>query len=888
VKLAAGVSLPPYRLVEPIGEGGMGVVWRATDGALGRDAAIKFLPDLFSHDPERLARFEREAKLLASLSHPNIAAIYGLHVADGLRFIAMEMIKGEDLAARLARGPIPVDEAIELGRQIADALEAAHEQGVVHRDLKPANVRVTAEGVVKVLDFGLAKAFDAAPASGSVNPALSPTVTSAGSVMGLILGTAAYMSPEQARGKPLDRRTDIWSFGCVLYEMLTARRPFSGETVSDSIGRILQTEADLTALPAETPRAVRELIARCLIKDPKKRLRDIGEARLALEAPQSRKVEDVTSVEGRGSRAWIPWAVAALAIVTAVAAIARTQQRTADAGAPRIAKYVALNAPEDLIFSEQPGDLAVSPDGRSIVVVAVAGDGTDALSLRRLDEPKWVKLPGTEGAYFPFWSPDGRLIAFFAGDKLKKVSIGGGSADTICAAAAGRGGTWMKDGVIVFSPGSNGPLMQVKGDGGPVTPATELDASRGEVNHRFPFALPDGKHFLYASVPVRDGLFESWIATLGAKDRKPVIASDGLPAFSAPDRLVYHRNGTLYVRSFDPETARLAGEPRALVGARQPAGFLASPVASVGGSGVLAFQPIVDASTQLTWFTLDGAQGESIPLPPGQFSEVVISPDGSHVSTSRFEESGSNGTGADVWLIDLSKNTGARATFDPQIEFGTVWSPDGRYVYYSGNKTGQYLIYRIPAGTAGDAVALSPTMGLTETPMDISPDGRLLVFETQEPKTGDDLWILDTSGGKPPVPYLTSPANELDARISPDGRWVAYTSDETGKTELYLQSFPTPGSKLQVSNGGARLPVWRRDGKRLFFLDPTGALMAADVTLQSALRVAVPVRVCRLPRATNGYDLARDGKRILASIPTHDVAGRSIGVILDWDAPPNK
>jgi len=888
VELAAGRSLLQYRLIEPIGEGGMGVVWRATDSALGRDAAIKVLPDLFSGDPERLARFEREAKLLASLSHPNIAAVYGLHESGGVRFLAMEMVKGEDLAARLSRGPLPVDEALDIARQIAEGLETAHENGVIHRDLKPANVRITSDGKVKVLDFGLAKAFDTSASSGSLAAGMSPTMTSAGSVAGLILGTAAYMSPEQARGKPVDRRTDIWSFGCVMVEMLTGKRPFDGETISDSIAKILQTDVDLTKLPAGTPRAARELIARCLEKDAKRRLRDIGDARLALEdaarAGPEPAAGSIPSVETPTRRGWLPWAVTGVAIAAAIAAFAMAPRGGAAVPQAHGAKFFALNAPDGVRFNDQAADFAVAPDGRTIVVAIPGDNGTPRLVLRRFDDPAWRPLPGTDGAYSPFWSADGRFVGFFAADKLKRVAISGGTPDTICEAAAGRGGTWNRDGVIVFAPGSSGPLMQVKAEGGPVTPATELDTTRGEVGHRFPRFLPDGRHFFYATIPAKDGGHESWMATLGSKERTLVLTSDGVPTFAPPDRLVYRRNKTLFNQSFDPASGKVSGDPRALVEAGEAAGLLAAPTSSAAGTDVLAYIPLVDDSTTLDWFTLDGVQGETIPLPKGQYSEVEFSPDGTRAAISRFDRDNPVMAGSDVWIVDLARKSGSRVTFDPQFEFGPVWSPDGRSLFYSGNKTGAYLIYRISAEGAGDPVAISKPRGLSQQPTTITPDGRRIVFVTQEAKTGYDLSILDTSGDAPPAPYLATPVNEQQGRISPDGRWVAYTSDETGRDELYIQSFPTPGSKVQVSNAGAAAPVWARDGRRLYFLLADSSLMAADVTPGASIRVAAPVKLFRFPRPIFGYDVTPDGKRILAALAAGDAAGRSIGFVLDWDA----
>jgi Tol biopolymer transport system component len=425
--------------------------------------------------------------------------------------------------------------------------------------------------------------------------------------------------------------------------------------------------------------------------------------------------------------------------------------------------------------------------------------------------------------------------------------------------------------------------MQVKAEGGTVTPATELDPSRGEVGHRFPRFLPDGRHFMFASLPVHDGGHDSWLATLGSKDRKLVVNSDGVPSFAPPDKLVYRRNKTLYVQSFDPGTGRVSGEPHALVEVGVAEGFMASPSSSAAGLGALAFMPLLDVSTELVWFSLDGVQGDTLPLAPGQYNEVRISPDGTRVATARFERDNPLASGSDIWLVELARKNASRVTFDPQFEFAPVWSPDGRSIYFNGNKTGGYLIYRLSAEGAGEAVPISKPQGLSQRPEDITPDGREIVFGSQEAKTGYDLWILDTAGGKLPIPYLTTPFNDVSARLSPDGRWIAYVSNENGRNEVYVQSFPTPGSKVQVSNGGADAPAWRRDGKRLFFVAPGETLMAADVTLGTALRVAAPVKLFRFPRRVRYFDVAPDGNHVLASMSASDAAGRTIGVVLDWD-----
>ena len=551
--------------------------------------------------------------------------------------------------------------------------------------------------------------------------------------------------------------------------------------------------------------------------------------------------------------------------------------------APHQAKFLALNAPDGLRFQDHPANQVLSPDGRSIVVVGRADDGVDRLYLRAFDDASWRGLPGTEGAYFPFWSGDGRYVGFFAANKLKKIAVGGGTPETICDAAAGRGGTWNKDGLIVFAPGASGPLMQVRAEGGPVTPATTLDVTRGEVGHRFPRFLPDGRRFLYATIPLKDGGHESWIQTLGSSKRTFVLNSDGVPSFAPPDRLVYRRNKTLFTQAFDPASGKVSGEPRALVEAGLPTGFMASPTSSVGGGDVLSFTPPLDDRTDLVWFGVDGVQQGTVPLTPGRYEDLRLSPDATRVLGTRYDHQNPQTAGSDIWLVDLVHGGGSRVTFDPQFEMGPAWAPDGRSYVFASNKTGAYRTYTKSAAGAGDAVAISEERGLVQNPDDVTPDGKYVVFETQEPTTGRDLWVLDIRGGKPPVVFLDSPANEDAARVSPDGRWIAYVSDETGRDELYVQTFPAPGSKVQVSNGGAKLPAWRHDGGRLFWVAPDRSLMAADVAEGGGFRTGAPVKLLRFPREVSGFDVAPDGKRVLVSMDSSHAAGRSIGVVLDWE-----
>ncbi|HET6462767.1 MAG TPA: protein kinase, partial [Candidatus Krumholzibacteria bacterium] len=570
-----GKTIAHYEVTSHLGKGGMGEVYRARDSKLGRDVALKVLPESFAADAERLARFQREARLLASLNHPHIATIHGIEGDGANRVLVLELVDGEDLAQRIASGPLPVKEAIAIARQVADAIESAHDQGIVHRDLKPANVVVTPGGVVKVLDFGLAKAIenDASPNS---NLSHSPTLLGSSPTMaGVILGTAAYMSPEQARGKRVDRRADIFAFGCLLYEMLTGRQAFSGETVSDTLAAVLRAEPDWALLPQDTPRAVVKLLKRCLEKDPRARLRDIGEARIVLENVE-RGVEmddpgNTAAVAAKPKRAWLPWTIAALAIMAAIASIVLS-----DRSAAPVAETVSTQLSRVLppgsslaLRGQNPAPPAISPDGRRIVFGISAGGG-GTLYVRSLDEPEAAALPGTDGAAYPFWSPDNQKIAFFAGGKLRRVDASGGPVTTICDAALGKGGTWAEDGTIYFAPNYASGIFKVSSAGGAATAVTVADSARGEVSHRFPRLLPDQKHFLYLSraVSARTGSqgdvgVKLKIASIDGKTNREIMPAESNALFSN-GRLLFTRNGFLVAQAFNPDTFELSGEPAQL------------------------------------------------------------------------------------------------------------------------------------------------------------------------------------------------------------------------------------------------------------------------------------------------------------------------------------
>jgi eukaryotic-like serine/threonine-protein kinase len=826
MNLQPGTLLSHYRLEAKIGAGGMGEVWRATDTTLDRSVAVKILPEGFSEEPERLVRFEREAKLLASLNHPNIAVIHGFHHADGVHFLAMELAEGEDLARRIQQGALPPEEAFSVGKQVAEALEAAHESGVVHRDLKPANIQLAPDGKVKVLDFGLAKAFETESRSGS--PSMSPTLTSAGTRAGMILGTAAYMSPEQARGRPVDRRTDIWSFGCVMYEVLSGRQAFPGETISDTLAAVLKSEPDWTALPPGLPAAAGNLLKRCLVKDPRQRLQAMGDARIALDRIASGGQEEAPAVSwtpmaARSSLAWriLPWLLFAAALV-AGPWISRLSgpapRRTAQ---PEVRLEVDLSTPEPLLG--EPGSaMVLSPDGTQLAYVAGPGDQRK-LFVRRLDQLQGIPLAGTEGAYSPFFSSDGRTIAFFAGSKLKKVGVTGGSPLSLADIESGeqaRGGAWGRGGTIVFTRQFEAGLSKISESGGTPVTLTKPDPARRERSHRWPCFLPDGKTVLFAVQGAGERYDEASIeaVSLETGKRKLIYRGGAFPRYASTGHLLFVRGGTLFALPFDPEKLEVHDSPRSLLESLasatgdQEAGD-GSAQMDVSASGTLVYRSGALAQSALTMVWTD-RKGTVTPVLPDKraFSTPSVSPDGKRIAVSI-----EGASGADIWIYEIDRGLLTRFTFDGAGNQLPVWSPDGQRIAYSSlGKKGVPNLFWKRADGAGDAERLIDSPG-AQYPQSFSPDGKILAFYE---RNADTIWDISTVriGEKAaPEPFLKTPAIEGFPEFSPDGRWMAYMSDESGQTEVYVRPFPGPGGKWQVSTQGGLYPRWSRAGKELFY-----------------------------------------------------------------------
>jgi Tol biopolymer transport system component len=867
--------------------GGMGEVYRATDTNLKRQVAIKVLPDAVATDSERLARFQREAEVLASLNHPNIAAIHGLERADGQTALVMELVEGPTLAERIAQGPISVADSLEIAKQIAGALEAAHEQGIIHRDLKPANVKITPTGTVKVLDFGLAKAMEPTGAM-SASISISPTITSpAMTQLGMILGTAAYMAPEQARGKTVDRRADIWAFGVVVFEMLTGRRPFGDDDISMTLAFVMTKEPEWAALPSVTPPGLRRLLRWCLDKDPKRRLQAIGDARVQIEELLSGASEDISAPARSGPaplwRRALPWAVAAGVVAAASLLVALGAAWRVPATAEQPVMELEINAPEGTSFGpvRTTASAVVSPDGRQVVLVARAKDGTRMLWLRLLASASPPRLlPGSENASDPFWSPDGRWVSFTAGGKLKKMSVDGGQPQIIADASGGSLGTSNADGVTLFSAVGK-PIQRVSAAGGVPSPVFELDASRGEIAHNGPQFLPDGNHFLYVSNAREPGVM---FASLDGKTRRFLFAvgQSNSPVYYAPDPegrtgwLLYSvLGGQLFARSFDPATGEVTGE-RVPLAESVPGG----PSFSASNKGILMFRHNRPSPTQLTWFARNGKQvgvvGEA-----GTLGRPRISPDQQTVAFSRTSDGNS-----DVWLLDLARNSPTLFTLEPGAHSNPVWSADGQRLFYSSRRQNENLLVERPAsGLGAERIVTQRGAGAAALPSAASRDRQWLVVV--ENSIGQTRLALLSLVDDKSVP-VTETASASSGSVSPDGRWLLYTLNSDGRSEVFVRTLPkeaggsAAAGQWQITFSGGAEPKWSADGTEIFYLSPEGALMAVPVESgENFFRPGTPVELFQT-REASSFDVTTNGQRFLVNQRVSDSSDTPVTVILNW------
>jgi Tol biopolymer transport system component len=887
--ISPGTRLGPYEIVAPLGAGAMGEVWRARDPKLDREAALKFLPPSFAEDSERLARFEREAKVLAALNHPNIAGIYGFHEHQGLRFLAMELVPGEELAERLKRGPMPLDDALDAARQIADALEAAHEQGIVHRDLKPANIKLAPDGKLKVLDFGLAKALETAVASGpGRDAAASPTITSLGTVAGVILGTAAYMSPEQARGKSVDKRSDIWSFGCVLYEMLNGKLAFDGDTISDTMAAVLTRDPDWSALPSTTPKRLVDLLKRCVRKDPRERLRDIGDARIELAEIAKGGAEPDAGASATAAPRRSVWPVALAALVLgglATAAVMRSLTKTT----PPETLRVMVQAPDKQILSPQTPDFTMSPDGSTIAFVASDESGMAHVWLRSLGSEQTRVVAGTEGASFPFWSPDGRHLGFCADRKIKRVGTDGEGLQVLCAAPALRGAAWGAQGTIVYAPSADGPIMMVPAAGGEPTPVTTLDKAAGETGHRLPSFLPDGRHFLYAALPeVPDG-HRTKVGSIDGKPGTTLLTAKSVAIYARPGYLVYLGDGSVFARPFDAGTLKISGTPRPIADLDlSTGGYAAAAPLTVADDGTIVQRVSTLVTERMEIFDRQGKSLGRLPAPDGDFQGRALSPDGKQLVLT-YQKPGDNTT--PLYMLDLARGIFSRFTFDAEFDQAAMWTPDGRRVIYGSDRPGGRNFYWKNADGSGGEELLADVPGPFNDGNAVTPDGRLLVYTSYGGDTGEDLWIVDLDGKHEARPLLNTKANEMDATVSPDGRWIAYRSDESGEMELYAQSFPTLGHKVRLTINGAfsdiqKGPVvtrWRNDGREILFFSPDGrTVMSIPVTLGAELTSGAPVPLFKLPPEVDIATPSPDGQKFYACVANQTFSRGLIRLVRNW------
>ncbi len=859
--LAAGDKLGPYEILSPIGAGGMGEVYKARDTRLGRDVAIKVLPEHIAKREDLRQRFEREARSVASLNHPHICVLHDI----GPGYMVMELIEGETLAARIAKGAIPLEQALKFATQIADALDRAHRAGVTHRDVKPQNIMLTRDGV-KVLDFGLAKSV--------VKPGpTAETLTAALTAEGAVMGTPQYMSPEQFEGKDADARSDIWAFGAVLYEMVTGQRAFQGKSYAGLGAAILSGEPVPMAVKPFTPPWLDRLVRRCLAKDPEDRWQTMRDVVIELHTPP------VENVEGPSKASRWPWAVGVATLILGVLIGGWAISRSRQVPSPEQVQRFQLNPPEGGQFDIERG-FALSPDGRTLAFVATA-PGKSGLWVRPMDGTGARLLPGTQGAFLPFWSPDGRSLAYGAAGKLWRVDAAGGSPIAICDTAGLRGGDWSPDGSILFAAGQSG-LRRVPSSGGTPEPLTTPDAGRGETSHWWPQVLPGGRLLVQVSgKPEKAGIYAISLAKPQERVRLVATSSNGV---YAAGHLLWLRGSTLMAQRFDPERLALSGEPRPVA---DPVGTSAAGgMAAAASSSGLLVQGRAGGG-QLSWVDRAGKAAASSISTLGELGDYItfrVSPDGRRVAVGR-----GSGSGRDLWMVDVERDAWSRFTFLPGLAWFPVWSPDGRQVMFRAGSPQN--LYRKEANGAGTEQRVTESAN-KQQPTDWSRDGRMLLYYENAPDTRSDLWVLPvTPDGKREAgasaragarPYLRTRFNEWGGRFSPEPspRWVAYTSDESGRNEVYVQAFPEPRGKFQISTGGGVGPQWSPDGRELYYASADGKLMAAGLKLGADS--VTPSTPRELFAVSGSYAVAPDGKRFLVLTPAGE--SQPLEVIVNWPA----
>jgi serine/threonine protein kinase len=863
----------------------MGEVYKARDTRLDRTVAVKVLPARLSENPAFRERFEREAKTISQLSHPHICTLHDVGNHDGVEYLVMEFLEGETLTDRIAKGPLPLETVLRYGIEISDALEKAHRQGIVHRDLKPGNVMITKSGI-KLVDFGLAKL--AGPPPGSVVSSLSvlPTQAEAGlTAQGTILGTFQYMAPEQLEGGEADGRTDIFALGLLIYEMATGKKPFSGKSQASLMGAIMHSEPpSVSSARPMTPPALDRVVKTCLAKDPDDRFQTAHDVRLQLQW-----IEEGGSAVGlpapvaarRKSREKLAWTLVPLAALAAAAATLLVIRLRSEP--PRIVRS-SLLPPEKSSFAFEFGPMALSPDGRRVAFVATSS-GINMLWVQLLSGVSAQPLAGTDGASNPFWSPDSRFLGFFADRKLKKIEASGGPPQTLADASLGRGGSWNREGVILFVPNSREVVHRVSASGGEASPVTKLDAGASELSHRWPVFLPDGRQFLYLAqtslgAGEKNGIYR---ASLDGGERKLLFNANTNVAYSPSGHLLFHRERTLLARPFDPRSLRFTGEAFPLAEDVQYFATFAQAVFSVSDQGLLAYQTGVSGGrTQLTWLDRAGRPAGTVGA-PGHLATPRISNDGRRVAVRILDPQAVG----DIWVYDLERNTRTRFTFDPSDDFGPLWShDDSRVVFSAARKSPGDIYQRDSAGTAKEEPLLSSNA--LKLALDWSPDGRVLLFQVNDPRknTQMDLWTYSAADGKA-TPVLQSAFNEILGRFSPDGRWIAYVSNELGRDEVYVVPFPGPGGKWQISTTGGRAPAWTRGGREIVYEAPGEEIMAVEVSTAPTFRAGIPRALFKTrlrPPPGRQFDVTPDGERFLVNLRPAEEVSDPVTLVQNWAA----
>jgi len=885
--LSTGSRLGPYEILEPIGAGGMGEVYRARDTRLDRPVAIKVLAPHLAASAEVRQRFEREARTISKLSHAHICALFDVGREGEVEYLVMELLEGESLAERLARGALPLEQTLRFGAQIADALDKAHRQGIIHRDLKPGNVMLTKSGV-KLLDFGLAKAVEAPSpqSSQSVLPTQASPVTQAGTV----LGTFQYMAPEQLEGKEADARADIFALGAVVFEMATGRKAFAGSSQASLIAAILQNDPPpISSVQPLAPQALDRVVRGCLAKDPEDRTQSAhdvaAELRWIAEGSQSGSGASAPAAPRvrRHGREVIAWIVAAAALAGLAAAL--WSVRRSPVPPERRLEVTLLPADGTMGW----GPIALSRDGRQLAYVAVGEDGRQRLYVRALDRLESRALPGTEDARYPFWSPDGRALGFFDGAWMNRIDLAGGPARHLAPIADPRGGTWNAEGAIVFSPSPGAGLFRVAAAGGPVVPLTTLDAKRQETSHRWPNFLPDGKHVLMlVRRPAQNERLTLEVVAVADGKRQPLVEADSSAGYSA-GRVFFLRETTLFAQSFDAATGKLSGDAAPLVeNVWRDSQMDGLTSFSLAPGGELAYRRGGFALTQFAWFDRSGKRLRSVGS-PGVYARPRLAPDGRRLITDVTEVGRSN---AYMQLIDGETGAGSSVTFGHWNDSQVVWSPDGMRIAYSSDRNGPFDIFIKDAAGGGAEKPLVESANW-KYPESWSSDGRWLLYREIDPKTKGDLWLLPMAGsGGKPTPYLTTSADEREPSFSPDGRFIAYASDESGSGQIYVQPNPPTGQKWRVSNAGGMWPRWREDGHELYYMQPDRKIMAVEVAADGATTLRIgntlplfvaPVRLVNL--SGGEFDVSKDGTRFLVNEAIGETIASPVNLVLGGSQP---